>query len=49
MRLEELLKGLKAHPKVFCLEYLRLACLDEENYADCLDMQRLLAASISFV
>lgn len=42
-------KGLEAHPKAFCFKCLWLACLDKENYADCLDMQRLFATSISFI
>lgn len=42
-------KGLEAHPKIFFFKCLWLTCLDKENYADCLDMQRLLAASFSFI
>lgn len=41
-------KGLEAHPKIFFFKCLWLTCLDKENYADCLDMQRLLATSFSF-
>lgn len=42
-------KGLEAHPKIFFFKCLWLTCLDKENYADCLDMQRLLATSFGFI
>lgn len=42
-------KGLEAHPKIFFFKCLWLTCLDKENYADCLDMQGLLATSFSFI